>query len=98
MTKKLIGEARLTWREITDSDNGESPLMRMIRELCDALENPVPMIIWCPKCHERHIDKGVYAVNPHHSHACQHCGHVWRPAIIATVGVQFLPGFKDEEE
>lgn len=32
----------------------------------------------------------------HHTHACQTCGHVWRPAIVNTVGVQFLPGFKDE--
>jgi hypothetical protein len=23
---------------------------------------------------------------------------VWRPAILATVGVQFLPGFRDEVE
>ncbi len=29
-------------------------------------------------------------------HACQHCGLVWRPAIVATCGVQFLPGFKSE--
>lgn len=22
---------------------------------------------------------------------------VWRPAVVATVGVSFLPGFRDEE-
>jgi len=22
---------------------------------------------------------------------------VWRPAVVATVGVQFLPGFKNKE-
>jgi len=35
---------------------------------------------------------------PHHTHACQHCGLVWRPAIAPTVGVQFLPGFKGKAE
>ena len=58
---------------------------------------PIPMIISCPACSERHIDAGRFATKPHHTHACQFCGVVWRPAGVATVGVQFLPGFKDED-
>lgn len=54
----------------------------------------IPMLLRCPSCHERHIDEGKWATKPHHTHACQHCGEVWRPAILNTVGVQFLPGFK----
>lgn len=56
---------------------------------------PTPMIMHCPECGNRHIDQGVFATKPHHTHACQHCGFVWRPAVVATVGVKFLPGFKD---
>ena len=56
----------------------------------------IPMILTCPACSARHVDKGVFAAKPHHTHACQSCGHVWRPAIVCTVGVQFLPGFKDD--
>ncbi len=56
---------------------------------------PVAMLLWCPMCHLRHVDAGAFATKNHHTHACQGCGHVWRPAIVATVGVQFLPGFKD---
>jgi hypothetical protein len=56
---------------------------------------PIPMILHCPQCNARHIDAGEYATKSHHTHACQSCGTVWRPAIGATVGVQFLPGFKD---
>lgn len=59
---------------------------------------PVPMLLWCPECSERHIDRGEFADKSHHTHACQSCGHCWRPAVLPTVGVQFLPGFKDEEE
>lgn len=55
----------------------------------------VPMIIWCPWCGSRHIDVGEFATKPHHTHACQNCGAVWRPAVVNTVGVQFLPGYKD---
>ncbi len=58
---------------------------------------PVPMILTCPSCNGRHIDEGEFATKVHHTHACQHCGMVWRPAIVATVGVRFLPGFKNEE-
>ena len=57
--------------------------------------DPIPMLLWCPICHEKHVDAGEFAHKPHHTHACQFCGLVWRPAIIHTVGVQFLPGFKD---
>lgn len=56
---------------------------------------PVPMILTCPSCHARHLDEGEFAHKPHHTHACQSCGMVWRPAICQTVGVQFLPGFKN---
>ena len=58
----------------------------------------IPMLLWCPECGKRHIDVGEFATLKHHTHACQHCGMVWRPAIFDTVGVQFLPGFKNAEE
>jgi len=56
---------------------------------------PIPIILYCPECSERHIDVGEFATKPHHTHACQNCGLAWRPAIVDTVGVRFLPGFKD---
>lgn len=55
----------------------------------------VPMILFCPLCHQRHVDEGEFSIKPHHTHACQHCGMVWRPALIHTIGVAFLPGFKN---
>lgn len=58
---------------------------------------PIPMVLTCPSCGVRHIDEGEFATRPHHTHACQSCGVVWRPAIVPTVGVRFLPGFKNEE-
>ncbi len=57
----------------------------------------IPIIMHCPGCSERHIDRGEFATRPHHTHACQLCGIVWRPAIVNTVGVQYLPGFKDAD-
>lgn len=57
---------------------------------------PIPMRIPCPSCGVLHVDDGEFATKPHHTHACQSCGNVWRPAIVPTVGVRFLPGFKNE--
>lgn len=54
----------------------------------------VPMILFCPNGH-RHIDEQAFAEVPHHTHACQECGIVWRPALVNTHGVRFLPGFKN---
>jgi hypothetical protein len=56
---------------------------------------PIAMLLHCPMCSERHFDEGEFATKPHHTHACQVCGHVWRPAVVPTVGVRFLPGFKN---
>lgn len=56
---------------------------------------PIPMLLYCPECSERHIDVGEFETKPHHTHACQSCGLAWRPAIVPTVGVRFLPGFKN---
>lgn len=60
--------------------------------------DPIPMLLVCPdpRCGMRHIDEGEFATKPHHTHACQSCGMVWRPALGPTVGVQFLPGFKND--
>lgn len=56
---------------------------------------PISMRLTCPMCGELHVDEGEFATKPHHTHACQFCGEVWRPAIVNTVGVRFLPGFKN---
>jgi len=56
---------------------------------------PIPMRLCCEACGELHIDEGEFATKPHHTHSCQSCGLTWRPAIECTVGVQFLPGFRN---
>ena len=68
---------------------------------------PIPMRLHCPGtfalgdgihivCGELHLDEGEFATKPHHTHSCQACGHTWRPAVVPTVGVRFLPGFRNE--
>jgi hypothetical protein len=72
-----------------------------VKETCERLNSdglprtPIPMFLTCPACNARHVDVGEFATKPHHTHSCQGCGLTWRPAIEPTVGVQFLPGFKD---
>lgn len=87
-------------------------LQKAWEELHATRNDPIPMKLHCPGpiavivggvetdilgvCGKPHVDKGEFATKPHHTHACQHCGHVWRPAVVNTVGVRFLPGYKDE--
>lgn len=54
----------------------------------------VDMVLHCPVCHVQHIDEAVgewdgkaWENPPHRSHLCRGCGHIWRPADIATNGV-----------
>lgn len=62
----------------------------------DKLDAPIPMRLTCPECKALHIDEGEFATKPHATHSCQTCGLTWRPAVVCTVGVRFLPGFKNE--
>ena len=62
-----------------------------------AADYSIPMLLTCPCCNERHIDEGPFADKPHHTHACQGCGMVWRPAKVNTHGVRFLPGYSNAE-
>ena len=66
------------------------------RIAANSIVEPVAMILTCPSCSTRHVDEGEFATRVHHTHACQSCGMVWRPAIVPTVGVQFLPGFRND--
>ena len=76
----------------------------LLADLTEAFEDasrvarctPIPMRLHCPACGELHIDDGEFATKIHATHACQECGNVWRPAVVPTVGVMFLPGFKNE--
>ena len=58
----------------------------------------LPLLLNCPCCGVRHIDEGIWATKKHHTHACQGCGMVWRPALVDTVGVRFLPGFRNKKK
>lgn len=55
------------------------------------IKAPIPMVLFCPRCWDQHIDAPNAAKGwtnpPHKSHECQHCGYIWRPADVATEGV-----------
>jgi len=59
---------------------------------------PTPVWLTCPHCKLPHIDEGDFKTHPHTTHSCQGCGLTWRPAVAATVGVRFLPGFKNKAD
>lgn len=65
-------------------------------ELYEKSKAPIPMRLVCEACGTLHIDVGEFATKPHHTHTCQSCGLTWRPAIVPTVGVLFLPGYQNE--
>lgn len=52
----------------------------------------IPMILYCPACGAQHIDRPQpekgWTNPPHRSHECQACGCIWRPADVATTGVE----------
>lgn len=80
---KLPEEERDVWRNLIDS-------FAVVNTAA------IPVRIPCPECGVFHVDEPPWDTKPHHTHACQQCGNVWRPAVENTVGVRFLPGFKNE--
>lgn len=103
LREKLIDFLR-EWRchsslRMEGDDHPDVPRASDIDEL-EAIfrSEPISMLLPCPTCGKRHIDEGEFATKVHHTHSCQHCGNTWRPAIQPTVGVEFLPGYKNVPE
>lgn len=97
---RLLNERDSLRVQVMTMEDERGRQAKRIGELCTELEivkgvKPIPMLLHCPECKARHIDAVEFASKLHHTHACQSCGFVWRPAVVCTVGVQFLPGFKD---
>lgn len=101
-----IGSVR--WADLGPVDEGYLvDALEAVRDMCTERlgellppappPDPIPMRLPCPSCGELHIDEGEWAHRLHHTHACQHCGMVWRPAVVDTVGVRFLPGFVNDD-
>lgn len=67
---------------------------KMVIWLLEQLDKPIPMILYCPNCGCQHVDKPEpergWENPPHRSHLCAECGWIWRPADVATVGVQLI--------
>lgn len=54
------------------------------------MNKPIPMVLFCPKCHIKHVDKAEesWPNPPHKSHLCAACGCIWRSCDEYTVGVE----------
>lgn len=76
----------------------------LAQDTSNVVAAPIPMILFCPMCGMQHIDAPEPNNNhpdespecapsrwqnpPHRSHLCHECGCIWRPADVATVGVE----------
>ena len=97
--REMYNELVLALRPYLPPNTPENEIPRAVASLRGQQQpEPIAMRLICPECKGLHIDRGEFATRPHHTHACQHCGNVWRPAIVNTVGVRFLPGFKNDTE
>lgn len=56
------------------------------------LAAPLPMLLFCPRCHKQHVDRpdGVWKNPPHATHKCHYCDLLWRPSNRFTVGVRSI--------
>jgi len=55
-------------------------------------QKPIDMVLHCPACGMQHVDAPDertpgWVNEPHRSHLCHDCGHVWRPSDVPTNGV-----------
>ena len=90
LARCLIGAIIAAWRdwgEVVDEllAGGDASTLEA------ATASPIPMVLACPTCHERHVDEGEWATRPHKTHLCSRCGALFRPANVPTVGVAALP-------
>lgn len=96
--KQDIEEVKASLKDKPDLYVTFQRITSYVSRLRERASDPIPILLKCPECGERHIDEGLYETIPHHTHACQHCGFAWRPAVVETIGVRFLPGFENNDE
>lgn len=66
-------------------------LVRIAQEIEILVDNrPINMVLFCPNCGQQHIDapEGEWKNPPHKTHLCHFCSYKWRPADVATNGVE----------
>lgn len=97
-TNRVNEDVRIILDYSRDAAKAFEAEIQTLRARISDLEKPVALWLSCPQCSTRHVDVGEYATKPHVAHTCQNkaCGLTWRPAVVATVGVQFLPGSEDD--
>jgi hypothetical protein len=61
-----------------------------LRGVATDLQGPIDMVLHCPNCGAQHIDAvtETWPNEPHRTHLCHYCEHRWRPADVATNGVE----------
>lgn len=108
MTRRLILTERmhlhLTRLLEVKVDEGDHSLLkaaddkRLLTIVKSAAKGPLKMIIHCPECGTQHVDSGIWAEDEHWAHTCKRCGHTWKAAKVATVGVASLDNTKGTPE
>ena len=43
----------------------------------------------CPECGKEHVDRDYWALNPHKTHLCEHCGSLF-PVTERSVSRSFI--------
>ncbi len=54
------------------------------------LKEPIPMILHCPWCGFKHVDKDEWVEKTHRTHLCESCTKTWKPCNWQTIGVETL--------
>ena len=95
--KRIDGEPTKLgkWRNGTPSEATRVSLMAALAAAPSTPPHadPIDMVLHCPACGLQHIDAPDertpdWKNEPHRSHLCHGCGHIWRPADVPTNGVQ----------
>lgn len=80
-------------KEAIDKDNANRLIVMSLTPLKDvAPVKPIPLVLYCPRCGEQHIDDGEWATKHHKTHQCQQCKYEWRPSAYPTFGVFSVQG------
>lgn len=70
-------------------------LVADIHALAATMTKGVPMLLFCPRCQQQHIDKSAPVPGwdnpPHATHTCAGCELLWRPSNVNTTGIAMLP-------
>ena len=87
----------MTNPNLESQTDSRCPCFALPASECHCAKIPVENVV-CPRCFQLHVDVDKWALKPHKTHLCEHCGNLFEGTCKAVSYPSFTSGFPENVE